>query len=131
MSEMNENPSTTEEEVQNVEREIRIVEEGAPKAKSPLETFVDHQKKAFEESSKALDALLPDAFKEHSKEARKEFAKGVKVLVDAAVGELEKATRELDKQFRAHQQGNASAKESEPKDRPSTTGANKVKVQVD
>ncbi|MDX2161840.1 MAG: hypothetical protein SF162_10990 [bacterium] len=114
---------------QDIQREIKIVEDGAPKAQSPLETFVEHQKRALEETGKAIEALLPDGFKEHSKEAGKEFAKGLKVLVDAAVSEVEKASRELDKQFRARQQ--QSAAPTDESERPSSTGAQKVKVQVD
>ncbi len=103
-------------------------EEVAPKVKSLLEEFVDHQKRALEETGKAIEALLPEGFKEHGKNASKEFTKGFKVLVDAAQAELEKASRELDKQFRARQPQSAPPASA---DRPATTGANKVKVQVD
>ncbi len=103
-------------------------EEVAPKVKSLLEEFVEHQKRALEETGKAIEALLPEGFKEHGKNASKEFTKGFKVLVDAAQAELEKASRELDKQFRARQPQSAPPASA---DRPPTTGANKVKVQVD
>jgi dTDP-glucose pyrophosphorylase len=43
--------------------------------------FVDHQSKAFEESMKAVEALLPDGFKEHGKEAGKEFIAGERVCL--------------------------------------------------
>jgi len=101
------------------------------KPDEPLRAFIDHQRKALEETGKALDALVPDGFKEHSAEARREFVKGMKVLVDAALVELEKASRDFDKGF-ARRSGDATAAPSAGDDsRPSSTGANKVKVQVD
>jgi hypothetical protein len=87
-----------------------------------FDRFVDHQKKAFEEAGKAVDALLPKGFKEHGNEARREFIKGFKVLVDTAINELEKASREFEKSRNAETGGD------EP---PSSTGKVKVKVQVD
>ena len=86
-----------------------------------FDRFVDHQKKAFEEAGKAVDALLPTGFKEHGNEARREFIKGFKVLVDTAINELEKASREFEK----------SRAESGGDEPPSSTGKVKVKVQVD
>ncbi|MFN8527788.1 MAG: hypothetical protein U0670_04175 [Anaerolineae bacterium] len=122
--------STNENEVRN-QREIKIVEDGAPKAKSPIEEFVDHQRKALEETGKAIESLLPEGFREHGKEAGKEFAKGLKILVDAAIGEMEKAGREIDKQFKQSRQSSSTPGEVDGSDRPSSTGATKVKVQVD
>jgi hypothetical protein len=87
---------------------------------NPFEQFVEHQKQAVDEATKALDALLPTAFKEHGKEAGRHFVKGFQVLVDAAITELEKANKEWEE--KRAQGGN---------DRPSTTGPSKVKVQVD
>lgn len=97
-------------------------------ADDPLQKFVEHQRKALEETGKALDALIPDGFKEHSAEARREFVKGMKVLVDAALTELEKTSREFDKNFNRRPASPDSGSES---DRPSTTGSSKVKVQVE
>jgi len=94
----------------------------------PFDAFVRHQKKAFEETSKALDALVPPGFKEHGTEARREFVKGVKVLVDAAISEMEKASRDFEKNFNRARPEDAADGEA---DRPSTTGATKVKVQVE
>lgn len=94
----------------------------------PLKSFVEHQRKALEETGKALDALLPEGFKEHGAEARREFVKGMKVLVDSALSELERASREFDRNFNRRPPTNAPEDESE---RPSSTGTNKVKVQVD
>jgi hypothetical protein len=100
----------------------------APDPKTdPLGAFVQHQKRAFEESVKAVEALLPEGFKEHGKEASREFIKSFKVLVDATIDGLEKASQEFDKNFKR----STSRTGSDGGDRPSTTGPSKVKVQVE
>jgi len=110
--------------------------QNAPDAapQEPLQAFLNHQKRALEETGKALDALLPDGFKEHSREARREFLKGMAVLADAAVNELEKAGKEADRLFKqAHQRSappSGTPAAGEPP-RPSSTGPQKIKVQVD
>ena len=88
--------------------------------KNPFETFIYHQRKALEETGKALEALLPEGFREHGGEAGREFVKGFKALVDDAITEIEKATNEV--------KNGESEDGDEP---PSTTGKTKVKVQVD
>ncbi len=87
---------------------------------NPFETFIYHQRKALEETGKALEALLPEGFREHGGEASREFVKGFKALVDAAIVEIEKATTQVEEV-----DGDG---EDTP---PSTTGKTKVKVQVD
>jgi hypothetical protein len=106
---------------------------GTPKPKTPFEQFLEHQKRAAEETGKALESLLPPGFREHGEQARKEFIKGMKVLVDAAVVELEKASKEVDKAIKQSRQGKPGAPESDStgSERPSSTGKTKVKVQVD
>jgi hypothetical protein len=96
-------------------------------AEKPFEAFVRHQRKAFDEANKALDALVPPGFKEHGKEAGREFVKGLKVLADAALAEMEKASRDFEKNFNRER----PADEEGGADRPSSTGATKVKVQVE
>lgn len=99
---------------------------------NPLRVFLEHQKRALEETGKALDALLPEGFKKHGKEARREFLRGVTVLVDAAVVELEKASKEADRVFKRMQQRPSEEPVAPPApQRPSTTGAQKVKVEVE
>lgn len=39
---------------------------------NPFDQFMEHQRKAIDEATKAVDALLPPAFKEHSKAALEE-----------------------------------------------------------
>ncbi len=82
--------------------------------KTPFEKFLFHQRRAVEETGKALEALLPEGFREHGSEASREFIKGFRVLVDAAIAEIEKAVEEDDDD-----------------DKPATTGKTKVKVEVD
>lgn len=102
---------------ENVNPEPEPLEEDP---KNPFETFVYHQRKALEETGKALEALLPEGFREHGGEAGREFVKGFKALVDAAITEIEKATNQPE--------GAEGEGGDEP---PSTTGKTKVKVQVD
>lgn len=107
-------------------------ETGRGEVENPLKLFLEHQKRAFEETGKALDALLPEGFKRHSKEARREFLRGVSVLVDAAVIELEKASKEADRVFKRMQQRSPEEPTPPPAPpRPSTTGPQKVKVEVE
>lgn len=109
------------------------VEETVNEAHDPLKKFVGHQKRALEETGKALESLLPEGFREHGKEARREFLKGMTVLVDAAVTELEKASKEADRLFKRAQQkaDTATPPAGDDSTRPSSTGPQKVKVQVD
>lgn len=85
------------------------------------EQFFHHQRRALEETRKALETLLPPGFKEHSGEAGREFARGFRVLVDAAIDELKKISE--------HSEEEKGSDDDD--DRPSTTGKTKVKVQVD
>jgi hypothetical protein len=88
--------------------------------RAPLDAFIYHQRRALEETGKALEALLPEGFREHGSSASKEFIKGFQVLVDAAIQEIEKATTRVEE-----------VKENDDDDKPSTTGPTKVKVQVE
>lgn len=81
---------------------------------NPFETFIYHQRRALEETGKALESLLPPGFKEHSTEAGREFAKGFKILIDAAIDELRKVSEKADDD-----------------DTATSTGKTKVKVEVD
>ncbi|GIK29899.1 MAG: hypothetical protein IT298_07685 [Chloroflexi bacterium] len=90
--------------------------------RSPFEAFLFHQRRALEETGKALEALLPEGFREHGAQATREFTKGLRVLMEAAVEEVKKAAEK-------RQQAEDEPGEAEP---PSgTTGSTKVKVQVE
>jgi len=95
--------------------------------RDPFSEFLRHQQRAFEETTKAVDSLFPPGFKEHGKQAGREFVSGLKVLFDAALDEVEKASKEFDKNFNRQR----PASSDEGGDRPSSTGTTKVKVQVD
>lgn len=86
---------------------------------NPIDAFIWHQRRAAEEAMKAVDAMIPPGVREHGREAGRHFARGFKVLVDAAITELEKVSKEMEKN------------RAEGSDRPSTTGPTKVKVQVE
>ncbi len=98
------------------------LEEEMDEANSPLEKFFLHQRKAMEETARALESLLPPGFKDHSTEAGREFAKGFKILVDAAVDELKRVSESVEDDEEV---------EGDEEDRPATTGKGKVKVEVD
>ena len=89
------------------------------------DTFMEHQRRAFEESGKAVDALFPEEFKEHGSVARDEFRKGLKTLVDYTIDELEKLTKS------DAPSASTSTEESDDEPPQSTTGKTKVKVQVE
>lgn len=93
--------------------------------RNPFNEFIRHQQRAVDEAGKAFDSLLPPGFKEHGQEACREFTSGMKVLFDAALDGLQQASKEFDKTMNRARSGEESG------DRPSTTGATKVKVQVD
>jgi hypothetical protein len=96
-------------------------DETAPRG--PFESFLYHQRRALEETGKALEALLPEGFREHGMQATKEFTKGMRVLMEAAVEEVKKATDKVREQQAAK---SAAGDSNEP---PMPTG--KVKVEVD
>jgi hypothetical protein len=104
------------------DNQVPPIDETPNAERSPFDAFIEHQRRAVEEAGKAIEALVPPGFKEHGSEAAREFSKSFKVLADAAITELEKLNKEMEKRHQARDEGN---------DRPSTTGPTKVKVQVE
>jgi hypothetical protein len=105
--EMTNNPETMDEE----------------ESRTPFEGFVFHQRRALEETGKALEALLPEGFRTHGTNASKEFTEGFRVLIDAAMKELKKT-----------RSGEEPAGDTDEGDEPgaaSSTGKSKVKIPVD
>lgn len=91
--------------------------------KTPFEEFLYHQRRALEETGRALEALLPEGFRKHGSNASKEFSKGFKVLVDAALEELNKAQES---------KAQADAEDADNDTPPaSSTGKAKVRIEVD
>lgn len=114
--------------------------------KTPMERFFFHQRRALEETAKALEALLPPGFKEHATEASREFAQGFRVLVDATIDELKKISEKEEEQPEVKElkaevevETEESVEELKPvapdeppaQPRKPTTGKTKVKVKVD
>lgn len=97
-------------------------EQSEPKKANPIDDFVEHQRRAVEETGKALESLLPPEFVKHAKEAQKEFLAGFKVLADTMIDEMEKVAKKVEE---------ARSETSDDDDKPSTTGKTKVKVQVE
>lgn len=85
------------------------------KQEKPFEAFVEHQRKALEEASKAVEALLPPEFKEHSRAALNESIEGFRVLINFVLDEIKEGVNR------------ESTAEEPPK---STTGKSKVKVEL-
>lgn len=54
----------------------------------PLDQFVDHQRKAFTEASKAFGALLPKELREHGQSAVREMLEGYRTLFNATLDDL-------------------------------------------
>ncbi|HRE48765.1 MAG TPA: hypothetical protein PLD47_13650 [Aggregatilineales bacterium] len=86
---------------------------------TPIGGFMHHQRLALDSLWKAFQALIPEDFKAHSAEARKQFIEAFQALISGARSALEKMEQE-DK-----------AADANAEDRPSTTGKNKVKVELD
>ncbi len=95
--------------------------EGDETARTPFEEFMEHQRRALEETGKALEALLPEGFRTHGSNASKEFTQGFRVLVDAAMDEFKKASKKAQEE----------AEDADDSGPASTTGKTKVKVQVE
>ncbi len=100
--------------------EKKVEEAQEQEERTPFEDFVYHQRRALEETGKALEALIPEGFRSHGSTASKEFSEGFRVLVDAAMKELKKAREKTEEE---------EAKKDD--DSPATTGKTKVKVQVE
>jgi hypothetical protein len=97
-------------------------EQPEPKKANPIDEFVEHQRRAVEETGKAIESLLPPDFVKHAKEAQKEFLAGFKVLADTVIDEMEKVAKKVEE---------AKSEATDDDDKPSTTGKTKVKVQVE
>lgn len=101
--------------------------EGDDEFETPMDRFFFHQRRALEETGKALEALLPPDFRSHAGEASKEFAKGFSVLVEASIDELKRVSEREE----ANTQSPIPDDDDDDNDPPSTTGKTKVKVKLD
>jgi hypothetical protein len=85
--------------------------------KSSFDSFIDHQKRAFEEASKAVEALIPPDARSHGRAAVNESIEGFRVLMNSLLDDLKTQVN--------HADDSAPASEA-----PKSTGKNKVKVEV-
>jgi hypothetical protein len=92
-------PRMTTKSVPRTKREPKVEAEPvtapvAEKEPTIFENFIEHQRKAFDETGLAIESLLPVAFKEHSKTALQETIEGYRQLVnsviDSVVEQIEK-----------------------------------------
>lgn len=109
------------------EKNIPIEEEFDGEEETPMDRFFFHQRRALEETGKALEALLPPDFRNHAGEASKEFARGFRILVDAAIDELKKVSEREEEEAKAA----ADSDEGDDDEPPTTTGKTKVRVKLD
>jgi hypothetical protein len=58
------------------------------KREKPLDEFLEHQKRALDEASKALDSLIPPEFREHGKAAVNESIEGFRILVNSMLDDF-------------------------------------------
>jgi len=121
MSDDTQTPNSTPEDASS--------DDSAPNTK--MEQFFYHQRRALEETGKALEALLPPGFREHGSEALREFGRGFRILVDATIDELKRVS-EREEAEEAARQASASVEEAVEEEAPKkTTGKAKVKVKVE
>jgi soluble cytochrome b562 len=100
-------------------------------AQTPLERFFYHQRRALEETGKALEALLPAGFREHGSKATDEFVKGFRILVDATIDEMKKVSEREETAEEKKATEAVQDDHDDHDDKPTTTGKSKVKVKVD
>lgn len=118
----------------NVEVNATTEEISEEKLETTMERFFYHQRRAMEESGKALEALLPPDFRNHAGEASREFAKGFRVLIDDAIDELKKVSERDDEdanEVTAEVVVEDIDTDDDDDEPPTSTGKTKVKVKVD
>lgn len=69
--------------VETVKTELETVE-----TEKFFDEFVDHQKKAITEATKAVESLIPEGFKKHGEKALKEMVEGYRALFNSAIDEI-------------------------------------------
>ena len=77
---------------------------------SVIDAFVRHQKEAAQEAKMAFEALIPEGTRVHGKAAKRAFRRAFKVVLEELAERMEFA--------------------EDDEDHPSTTGPNKVKIEV-
>ncbi len=124
---------TDQDTKRKVEETVEEIFEEA--GQTPLERFFFHQRRALEETGKALEALLPAGFREHGSKATEEFVKGFRILIDSTIDEMKKVSEREEVEAEKVVTVEAVVEEDDD-DKPTppttpTTGKTKVKVKVD
>lgn len=65
------------------------------KEETVLDEFMAHQRRALEETGKALRALIPKAVEQHGKAAYKEALEGYRMLVNSVVDDVVEAIEKI------------------------------------
>ncbi|NDJ61979.1 MAG: hypothetical protein GYB67_12685 [Chloroflexi bacterium] len=81
---MTENPQTEQPAVDETASRSLIT----PETRELFETFLNHQRNAIIEASKALKALIPTATLEHSEQAVRESVEGYRVLYNSVIDDV-------------------------------------------
>jgi predicted Zn-dependent protease len=55
---------------------------------TPLEGFLDAQRRALKEFGKAVESLIPEPVQEHTKNAYKEAVEGYRILLNSAIDDI-------------------------------------------
>lgn len=76
--------------------------------KNALEAFLEHQRKALSETGKALESLIPVAFREHSSAAFNEAMEGYRSLFDTMMDEVNENVKKVTARF--EKEGEAAEK---------------------
>ncbi len=68
---------------------------GETKDNTTLEQFIEHQRAALTEAAKALESLVPTAFREHGQTAVKEMVEGYRTLVNSTIDNVMDAVEKM------------------------------------
>ena len=74
-----------EPKAEPVTKPLVSVGELKPQLPPAFDTFIEHQRKAINETGMAIESLLPEAFKEHSKTAVRETVEAYRELVNSVI----------------------------------------------
>ncbi len=78
-------------------KEEEVVEEN--EAMNALEAFMEHQRTALNETRKALESLVPVAFREHSTAAFNEAMEGYRSLFNTMIDEINDNVKKVTTRF--------------------------------
>lgn len=81
---------------ENIKEEV-VAEEN--EAMNALETFMEHQRKALTETRKALESLVPVAFREHSTAAFNEAMEGYRSLFNTMIDDINDNVKKVTTRF--------------------------------